>query len=241
MKGSKWLMMMIALIGMIGATPGVYADGPIDGRAGRAEVRFLEGMIDHHQMALDMAGDCLLHAQTESVTTLCQAILDAQSAEIEMMRGWLSDWYGIAYTPMAMNTHMDMMTLSSMMEGMSVQDMLDAMEDMGMSADSGLLEMMTHMASGMHGAHHGGTDMQNMPMMMGMMAGFAGLEGVEYEIAWLEAMIDHHDDALHMSERILQYDEIHPEVRELAQAIIDAQTAEIETMEGVIAELSAAQ
>ena len=50
------------------------AEGPVDGRAGRAEVRFLEGMIDHHQLALDMANDCLAKASTETVTTLCQKV-----------------------------------------------------------------------------------------------------------------------------------------------------------------------
>jgi uncharacterized protein (DUF305 family) len=75
---------------------------------------------------------------------------------------------------------------------------------------------------------------------MGMMAGLDRLEGVEYEIAWLESMIDHHDDALHMSERILQR-EVHPETAELAQAIFDAQTAEIAQMEIMIEELTVAQ
>ena len=49
-------------------------------------------------------------------------------------------------------------------------------------------------------------------------------------------MIDHHGDALHMSERILGITE-RPELRALAEGIIEAQTAEIELMEGMIAEL----
>ena len=47
-------------------------------------------------------------------------------------------------------------------------------------------------------------------------------------------MIDHHDDALHMSERILRYDAIHAETRTLAEAIIAAQTDEIALMEDMI-------
>jgi len=42
----------------------------------------------------------------------------------------------------------------------------------------------------------------DMPMM-GMMAGLHLLTGLDYEAAWLEAMIEHHDDAIHMSQRIL--------------------------------------
>lgn len=223
------------------------ADGPIEGRAGRAEVRYLEGMIDHHQMALDMAQDCLTKASTESVKALCQNIIDAQSTEIETMQGWLNNWYGIDYTPMSMTDHMSMMSMMEMMQGMSMEDMMGMMEGMDMSGN--MMEMMMQMMGmmggdmpGMEGM--GGMDgmgqMGDMPMMMGMMAGLNQLEGVEYEIAWLEAMIDHHDDAVHMSERILKAAE-HEELRTLAQSIIDAQTSEIETMEGLLTELSTAQ
>lgn len=107
------------------------------------------------------------------------------------------------------------------------------------------MQMMGMMGGDMPGMEGmGGMDgmgqMGDMPMMMGMMAGLNQLEGIEYEIAWLEAMIDHHDDAVHMSERILEIAE-HEELRTLAQSIIDAQTSEIEAMEGLITELSTAQ
>jgi uncharacterized protein (DUF305 family) len=200
-KGCVVLIALMAL--MIGVVPAL-ADGPIEGRSGRAEVRFLEGMIDHHQMALDMAQDCLAKAQTETVLTLCQTIIDAQSAEIDLMRGWLLTWYNIDYAPMP------------------------------------LAEMMSMMGEGDEHGGHGGhsTDgpFTDPAMMMGMFAGFNRLEGVDYEIAWLESMIDHHDDALHMAERILLRAP-HDEVTTLANAIIEAQTAEIEQMEALIAEL----
>ena len=109
-----WLLLgLVVLLTSSLAIPAVFADAPVEGRAGRAELRFLEGMIDHHQMALDMANDCLAKATTESVTTLCQNIIDAQSAEIETMRTWLLDWYNVQYTPMSMT---DMM--GDNMEGM---------------------------------------------------------------------------------------------------------------------------
>jgi uncharacterized protein (DUF305 family) len=182
----------------------VSADSPIDGRNGRAEVRFLQGMIDHHQMALDMAQDCLAKASTVEVVALCQAVIDAQTPEIEQMVVWLRDWYGITYAPMSM---------------------LPA-EDQAMG--------------GMNHGDHGTTDetLATDPAgMMGMMAGLNRLEGRAYEIAWLESMIDHHDDALHVSERILQRAE-HDELRALAENIISAQTAEIEMMEALIVTLS---
>jgi uncharacterized protein (DUF305 family) len=212
-----WIVFgLLAVILTVFTLPVALADAPVDGRTGRAEVRFLQGMIDHHQMALDMAADCLEKASTESVVTLCQNVIDAQSAEIELMQGWLLDWYNIDYSPMSM---LDMLELMDMM-------------DDGMGA--------------MHGGH-GGMSMGDMPytdppMMMGMFAGFNRLEGVEYEVAWLESMIDHHDDALHMAERLLlrvPEGAGHADLRELAQQIIADQTAEIDAMEVLIAELSA--
>jgi uncharacterized protein (DUF305 family) len=206
---------LLALMLTATALPVTLADDPVDGRAGRAEVRFLQGMIDHHQMALDMAVDCLDKASTESVVTLCQNVIDAQSAEIEMMQGWLLDWYNIAYSSM------------SMLEMLELMDMMD--DDMG-GMDHGSMGMMDD------GPY---TDP---PMMMGMFAGFNRLEGVDYEIAWLESMIDHHDDALHMAERLLRRvpeDAGHAELLELARQIVADQTAEIDEMEQLIAELSA--
>lgn len=174
----------------------IFADAPTTGRAGRAEVRFMEGMIDHHQMALDMAQDCLAKASSESVVTLCAAVIDAQTPEIELMQGWLKDWYNVNYEPVAMYP-------------------FGNVTDMG------------------GGHQHGSAAATDPAMMMGMMAGLNRLEGIEYETAWLEAMIDHHDDALHMSNRVLRWAE-HPELIELANNIITAQTAEIELMESMI-------
>lgn len=218
MKKQGFIAGLLVLILAVFALPMIYADSPADGREGRAEMRFMQGMIDHHQMALDMAADCLERAETESVLALCQDIINAQSAEIEMMQGWLLDWYNNEYTPM------------SMMEMMGMMDM----------------DMMGEM-HGDHGGHggHGNMGQQgpfvDPPMMMGMFAGFNQVEGIEYEIAWLESMIDHHDDALHMAQRLLMRvpeGAGHPELFALAQQIIADQTAEIELMEEMIVELA---
>jgi uncharacterized protein (DUF305 family) len=57
---------------------------------------FLEGMIMHHQMAIQMA-DSLLEQDLvahEEVGTLAEEIRSAQEAEIAEMQGWLAEWYG---------------------------------------------------------------------------------------------------------------------------------------------------
>lgn len=195
-----FLAMSVVFLSVL-AVPAASADAPTEGRAGRAELRYMEGMIDHHQMAVDMANDCLAKATSEDLKTICQNIIDAQTAEIVQLQEWLLNWYNVQYVPVPMMTEDD----------------------------------------GMGGMDHGGMD--GMPhtdpaMMMGMMAGLNRVEGVEYDIAWAESMIDHHDDAIHMSERLLARlpdGEGHADLRALAEKIIEDQSAEIEILEGLIA------
>ncbi|MEO8397924.1 MAG: DUF305 domain-containing protein, partial [Chloroflexota bacterium] len=66
-----------------------------------------------------------------------------------------------------------------------------------------------------------------------VMSGLNALTGHDYEIAWVESMIDHHDDALHMADRLLKQVE-HPELRDLATTIIKDQSAEIRMMEALL-------
>jgi len=210
MKKLNIILGMLSLGVVLMLAPAALADVPTEGRIGRAEVRFMEGMIDHHQMAIDMAKDCLGRDDiSDELRVICQSILDAQQPEIEQMQAWLLAWYNIQYAPMAM------------------------------------ADMMGMMGGDMAGMDHSGMDMgAGMPatdpaMMMGMFAGFNRLEGMDYETAWLESMIDHHDDAIHMSERLLARDAdglAHPELVELAQNIIDAQTAEIASYEAKLLE-----
>ena len=47
---------------------------------------FAEGMIMHHQMAVDMARDILDYSEQEEVKKLAQDIIDVQEKEIEQMQ-----------------------------------------------------------------------------------------------------------------------------------------------------------
>ena len=200
---------LLAFVLMSVILPSALADAPIEGRAGRAEVRFLEGMMDHHQMALDMSQDCLMKAKTESVLKMCQDIITAQTAEITTMEGYLLKWYNVDYKPMPMADMMSMGNMGAM--------------DMNGTATPSSMAGMTMPAT-------------DPTMMMGMMAGLNRLEGKDYEVAFLESMIDHHDDAIHMSQRLLQRDpQGHPDLLKLAQDIITNQTAEIDMMEKMLA------
>jgi uncharacterized protein (DUF305 family) len=59
------------------------------------EQRFMEAMIDHHEGALDMAQAALEQAEHPELRTMAEAVIAAQEAEIEQMRGWLNEWYGV--------------------------------------------------------------------------------------------------------------------------------------------------
>lgn len=73
-----------------------------------------------------------------------------------------------------------------------------------------------------------------MEMDMGPM-NVAPDDGTPYDQRFLAAMIPHHEGAVAMAEALLANGE-RPELKELAQTIIDAQLAEIEQMEAWLAE-----
>lgn len=50
---------------------------------------FLEGMIPHHQDAVDMSRACLQQAARAELKRFCQGVITVQSREIEQFRQWL--------------------------------------------------------------------------------------------------------------------------------------------------------
>lgn len=76
------------------------AGGPApDERTADYETDFMKGMIDHHQMAIEMSEICLEKAVHQELRRKCEDIIGAQSAERNQMQSWLDDWYGIEYAP----------------------------------------------------------------------------------------------------------------------------------------------
>ncbi len=66
-------------------------------------------------------------------------------------------------------------------------------------------------------------------MMHGMMSGLEGKTGDAFDHAFIDEMIVHHQGAVQMAEAALRNAK-HEEIKQLARAIIDAQTAEIAQM-----------
>lgn len=74
----------------------------------KSERAFLEGMIPHHQEAVDTAKEVIARGgSTPDIKKLAQDIIVAQEKEIMMMKTWYKSWYSTeyvananAYTPM---------------------------------------------------------------------------------------------------------------------------------------------
>lgn len=67
--------------------------------------------------------------------------------------------------------------------------------------------------------------------MNGMMFGISGKQGDEFDKAFLAEMIQHHQGAITMAQQALASAK-HQEIRDMAQKVIDAQSAEITQMQG---------
>ena len=64
-----------------------------------SERAFLEGMIPHHQEAVDTAKEVIARGgSTPEIKELAENIVVAQEREIALMKEWYQTWYGVPYT-----------------------------------------------------------------------------------------------------------------------------------------------
>ncbi len=168
--------LIIALGVLVGTALPAYASAPApDQSTAGYEIKFMQSMIDHHQMAVMTATICLEEAVHDELRAMCEEIVATQSQEIDTMQMWLQEWYGISYEP--------------------------AMSPSGMRTVERL----------------------------------AALEGEEFEFAFMEMMIRHHEGAIKEASRCLQR-AYHEDLLSMCEAIIEAQQAEIEQMEAWLSE-----
>jgi uncharacterized protein (DUF305 family) len=140
------------------------------------DLAFIDGMIQHHEDAIEMALIVQDTAEHQEIRDLAGEIIAAQQAEIDQMRGWRQDWFG------------------------------DAPETEGM------------------------TEMHEMP---GMVMSGEEMERLRQadppDKEFIDQMIPHHEAAVTMAQALLETTE-RPELKQLAEAIIEAQQGEIDQM-----------
>lgn len=65
----------------------------LDGKSGEEfDKAFVNGMIDHHQDAIDMARKADAQSKHQEIKDLAKAIIDTQQKEIDTMKQWQQAW-----------------------------------------------------------------------------------------------------------------------------------------------------
>ncbi len=104
--------------GAVGAGDGTSTTGATDHNA--ADVSFAQGMIPHHQQAIEMADLAAERASSAQVKDLAERIRSAQQPEIDTLAEWLDAWG----------------EKTGSMDGMDDMQGMEGME--GMEGDSGM-------------------------------------------------------------------------------------------------------
>jgi uncharacterized protein (DUF305 family) len=144
---------------------------------GMNEIMFAQGMIPHHQQAIDMSNMALKNGASAEVKKLAKEIIAAQGKEISQLKYWLTA------------------TKSSMSMG----------HDMGMG---GMLSKSDLIA-------------------------LKKLKGSKFDVAFLKAMIAHHEGALEMVSMIDRTK--NSEAKKIAIDIREGQSGEITLMKKLLA------
>lgn len=176
-----------------------------------ADVAFAQGMIPHHQQAIEMV-DMLLAKQgiDPEVVSVANTIKNDQGPEIAQMRGWLQEWgVSSSSTPAPSGTEMP----GHNMPGHSMP---------GHQMPSGEMGDMPGMSGGGHGM-----------MSDADMAALQNAQGAEASRLFLTQMIEHHNGAIMMAQQEIDNGQFPPAV-ELARSIAASQQAEIDTMQGML-------
>ena len=178
-----------------------------------ADVNFMQGMILHHQQAVEMAKLIKERTNNEEIVAIGGRIESSQADEIAFMNGWLEE-----------------RGEKPVMVGMA-----DSAMDHSAMDHSG----MDHSSHGMmgHGVDHSQMAGMATPEQM---AKLATLEGNDFDRMFLSLMIPHHEGAVTMVEELLEQDgsAADPVLFQFVSDIESDQTAEIDRMDALLAGLS---
>lgn len=193
------------------------------GMMNNPEQHFIVMMIPHHEGAIAMADLALERSQRPEVRALAESIKNAQTQEIEQMQSWYRQWYGAdvpQWTP-----------------GMGMRDWNGDWSQWDQNWSSQQSNRMPGM--GMH--HNWGQRGQRMAQsgwqpgmgcsMRTMLGNTTALQNAsDFDRAFIEEMVPHHQMGVMMAQMVVANSD-RPEIQELAQTMIDTQTAEINQMQ----------
>ncbi|MGI0489023.1 DUF305 domain-containing protein [Pantanalinema rosaneae CENA516] len=182
------------------------------GMMGNPEQHFIVMMIPHHNGAIAMADLALTRATHPEIKQLAQSIQTTQRQENQQMIAWYKQWYGA--------------------------DVPDWQPGMGMSLGMrrggyGMGRMGKRTMAGQNSASDPGWGMMGRGGMgcMNMTPDLEALKAAsDFDRAFIEAMIPHHQMGVMMAQMALVHSD-RPEIHTLADSIVKTQTAEIKQME----------
>jgi len=181
-----------------------------------AEAGFARDMQVHHLQGVELAMIVRDLTDDPDVRRLAYDIATTQSQQAGQMYGWLEEW---DLSQAGSEPSMTWMTLPA----------LDGTDGHGADHDG-------EGADAAASAHEPGAPMPGLATPE-QIAELQAATGVEAERVFLELMIAHHRGAVEMADAVLARAETGVVLR-LAQSIVDSQAAEIDLMEGMLAERS---
>lgn len=115
-EGTTAAFPMAGMEGMAMATPAAEGDHDIAGMSVEFDQMYIDMMIPHHASIIALAQASHDRLNDERLQTMADAIISAQQAEIEELRGYREQWYG---SPESMPMDEGMMgMMAEMMPGM---------------------------------------------------------------------------------------------------------------------------
>ncbi len=78
------------------------------------DAQFIDGMIVHHQGAIEVANEVLQKAEHVELKTMAEGVIAAQSKEIANMQGWRATWFADLPNTGGMKSDMGEMAMGDM-------------------------------------------------------------------------------------------------------------------------------